>query len=125
LLECPTKIICLDTDWQKIAQQNTTNLSTNVTAENLVYIIYTSGSTGTPKGVAIEHQQLLNYVQAIRTSLDLPNNASWGLVSTFAADLGNTAIFSALSTGGCLHIFSSEQTTDAEAMADYCRRLPH
>ena len=31
--------------------------------DDLAYIIYTSGSTGKPKGVAIEHAQLVPFVQ--------------------------------------------------------------
>ena len=35
------------------------------TSANLVYVLFTSGSTGTPKGVAVEHRQLVNYVDSI------------------------------------------------------------
>ncbi|MBW4575233.1 MAG: amino acid adenylation domain-containing protein [Aphanothece sp. CMT-3BRIN-NPC111] len=124
LPEQATQIVYLDTDWDVIAQQNTENPSSNVIPKNLAYTIYTSGSTGKPKGVAVEHQQLLNYLDGILERLDLPLGASFAIVSTFAADLGNTAIFSSLSTGGCLHIVSSERAADPEALADYCRRHP-
>ncbi|WP_335214005.1 amino acid adenylation domain-containing protein [Nostoc sp.] len=50
------KVICLDTDWQTIAQESKKNSVSNVTANNLAYVIYTSGSTGRPKGVMIKHQ---------------------------------------------------------------------
>ncbi|MCZ0904910.1 AMP-binding protein, partial [Microcoleus sp. HI-ES] len=83
---------------------------------------YTSGSTGTPKGVVIEHRQLLNYLYAIQERLNLPAAASFATVSTFAADLGNTAIFPALCSGGCLHIVSQDRATDPEALAEYFRR---
>jgi amino acid adenylation domain-containing protein len=53
-------IVCLDTDWSKIAQLSSKNPITEVTPENLAYLIYTSGSTGTPKGVMIAHQGLSN-----------------------------------------------------------------
>jgi len=87
--------------------------------ENLAYIIYTSGSTGTPKGVAIEHRQLLNYLHGIQEKLNLPSGANYATVSTFAADLGNTVIFPALCSGGCLHIISQERATDPQAIAAY------
>jgi amino acid adenylation domain-containing protein/non-ribosomal peptide synthase protein (TIGR01720 family) len=56
------KTICLDRDWEIIAQHSTANLITEVQPHNLAYIIYTSGSTGKPKGVMIEHQSLTNFV---------------------------------------------------------------
>ena len=116
--------ICFDTDWQAIAQQPDVNPCSQVTPTNLAYIIYTSGSSGNPKGVAIEHQQLLNYLHGILKKLDLPLGSSFATVSTFAADLGNTAIFPALCTGGCLHIIAQERATNAETLADYCDRHP-
>ena len=93
-------------------------------ANNLAYVIYTSGSTGKPKGVTVEHQQLLNYVNGILKQINIQNGSSFATVSTLAADLGNTAIFAALCTSGCLHIISQERATNAEAFAEYCCRHP-
>ncbi|HEY9901851.1 MAG TPA: amino acid adenylation domain-containing protein, partial [Candidatus Sericytochromatia bacterium] len=92
--------------------------------ENLAYVLYTSGSTGQPKGVAIEHQQIQNYLYAILEKLELPAGASFAMVSTFAADLGNTVIFPALCTGGCLHIVSQDRASDPQALAEYFQRHP-
>jgi amino acid adenylation domain-containing protein/non-ribosomal peptide synthase protein (TIGR01720 family) len=116
------QVVCFDS-WEAIAS-SCENPVSSVTCENLAYAIYTSGSTGTPKGVAVEHRQLCNYLNGILEKLDLPNAASFATVSTFAADLGNTVIFSALCTGGCLHIISHERTTNPVALAEYCRRHP-
>ncbi len=55
--------ICLDSDWETIAERSCLNASSQVTPQNLAYVIYTSGSTGQPKGVAVEHQGLVNLVQ--------------------------------------------------------------
>ena len=118
------QIICLDTDWEIINQENREDFPTTVQPENLAYAIYTSGSTGQPKAVAIEHRQLVNYIYAIIDRLDLPENASFAIVSTFAADLGNTVIFPALRTGGCLHIIPQETASDPQAFANYCQRHP-
>ena len=119
-----TTVIYLDSDWETIAQENDLNPNSKVTNQNLVYVLFTSGSTGTAKGVAIEHRQLLNYLYAIIDQLNLPAGANFALVSTFAADLGNTAIFPCLSTGGCLYVISYERATDPAALAEYCRRHP-
>jgi amino acid adenylation domain-containing protein len=48
-------IVCLDTDVERIAAHEETNLSSRASAANLAHVIYTSGSTGQPKGVAIDH----------------------------------------------------------------------
>lgn len=113
------QVVLIDADRSDSTQNNILNPATS---ENLAYIIYTSGSTGKPKGVAIEHRQIVNYVNGILAKLDLPAPANFATVSTFAADLGNTAIFSALCTGGCLHIIAEECATNPVAFAEYCHR---
>lgn len=114
--------VCLDTEWKAIAQHYNDGFRATVTDENLVYVLYTSGSTGRPKGVAVEHRQLLNYVEAVKERMDLGAVKSFALVSTFAADLGNTVLFPALVTGGCLHIVCEEIVSDADEMCDYFNR---
>jgi amino acid adenylation domain-containing protein/thioester reductase-like protein len=122
--ELATKIVYLDRDSLSIANESQENPHSQIKSENLVYVIYTSGSTGKPKGVAIEHKQLLNYFYSIHATVNLSEGNSFALVSTFAADLGNTVIFPSLCSGGCLHIISSERTADPEAVADYFDRHP-
>ncbi|MEO7327241.1 MAG: amino acid adenylation domain-containing protein, partial [Minicystis sp.] len=89
---------------------------------HLAYVIYTSGSTGKPKGVGIEHRQLLNYLHGIKGQLALPEGASYALVSTFAADLGNTVLFPALCHGGTLHVISSALGQSPDELAAYFQR---
>ncbi len=122
-LQSPSAVY-LDADWDHIAQQPGTNLDCAATPANLAYVIYTSGSTGTPKGVAVEHGQLLNYLQAIQRRLSLPPGASFALVSTFAADLGNTVLFPALCGSGCLHVIAQDRAVDPDRLAEYLRRHP-
>jgi amino acid adenylation domain-containing protein len=93
-----------------------------VAGANLAYVLFTSGSTGRPKGVAVEHRQILAYLQAVRRRLDFPPGASFAMVSTFAADLGLTMLYPALCGGGCLHVLSQEQARDPGAFAEYASR---
>lgn len=53
-------VICLDTQWERVAQESAENPVTGVSADNLAYVIYTSGSTGTPKGVMNSHRGICN-----------------------------------------------------------------
>jgi amino acid adenylation domain-containing protein/non-ribosomal peptide synthase protein (TIGR01720 family) len=89
---------------------------------HLAYVIYTSGSTGKPKGVGIEHRQLLNYIHGIEGRLALPPGASYALVSTFAADLGNTVLFPALCLGGTLHVISPARSQSPDDLAAYFQK---
>jgi amino acid adenylation domain-containing protein len=86
--------------------------------ESAAYVLFTSGSTGVPKAVVVEHRQVVSYVTAILERLEIPPAASFALVSTFSADLGNTAIFPSLCAGGCLHVMSEEQSADATALGE-------
>lgn len=116
------RIVQIDKDGDAIALESREDLGDGAGGGNLVYVIFTSGSTGRPKGVAVEHRQLVNYTLGVTERLELPAGATFANVSTFAADLGNTAIFPALCTGGCLHVISQERTADAAGMAEYFRQ---
>ena len=120
----PIKIeqVLLDDGGPMMASYDETPVSSHVRADNLAYLIYTSGSTGRPKGVAVEHRQLVNYVEGVLDRLTLGEEASFALVSTVAADLGHTAVFGALCSGRTLHVVSSDRTFDPDGMADYMHR---
>ncbi len=119
-----THLICLDTDWEVVAQESGEKPITEVSIENLAYVLFTSGSTGRPKGVPVEHRQIINYLNSILERLDLSNDASFAMVTTFAADSVKTVIFSALCTGGSLHIISRECAADPDALAEHFLRRP-
>lgn len=97
------QVICLDTDWQVIAQYNDANLEWQPAGENLAYIIYTSGSTGTPKGVQITHSNLVHSTMA-RMNYYENNHIRFLLLSSFAFDSSVAGIFWTLCCGGTLHI---------------------
>ncbi|MEA2176007.1 MAG: hypothetical protein QOD00_3599, partial [Blastocatellia bacterium] len=119
LPDVQTPILSLDTEWNLIALETTEPPLSDVQPGNLAYIIYTSGSTGMPKGVAVEHRQLCHYVQAITSRLDLSAPGSFATVSTLAADLGHTAIYPTLSSGGTLHVISAERALSAVSLGEY------
>lgn len=90
--------------------------------QNLAYVIYTSGSTGRPKGVCVEHRNIANYVLGVAERLQLDSGMHYAMLSTIAADLGNTVIFPALATGGCLHVISQERAESQALLAGYFAR---
>jgi amino acid adenylation domain-containing protein len=117
-------VLCLDSEWIKVAQEPTSSPLCTAVPENLVYILFTSGSTGTPKGVAIEHRQLLNYVHGIIERLRLPAGSRYALVTPPTSDLGNTMLYPALCTGGELCIVSQDCITDPEGLAQFFQKYP-
>ena len=121
------KTLCLDRDEQLWAAQPVTNPDPLTSPDHLVYVIYTSGSTGVPKGVAVRHRNLVNYGHFLTRRLELdryPEGLQFATVSTIGADLGNTCIFPAMISGGCLHVIAYDTSTDAERFARYTRAHP-
>ena len=110
--------VCLDTfDWRAAAEPAEPDV--RVRADNLAYVIYTSGSTGRPKGVCIEHRNIVSYVLAICERLRFQPGMHHATVSTVAADLGNTVIFPALATGGCLYVVSQQRAENQALLSEY------
>lgn len=107
-----------------LAAQPQTNLATTTTPDHLVYVIYTSGSTGVGKGVATRHRNLVNYTEFVLRLLAVKEPLHFATVSTITADLGNTCIFPALVSGGCLHVLSYEVAMEGELFRDYVSRRP-
>src|SRR4029077_8604668 len=113
------QVICIDENWPIIYSQPTGNIDAGASAENLVYVIYTSGSTGRPKGVGIEHRQITSYVTAIIDRITLKKSWTYGLLSSFAADLGNTMLFPSLCVGGTLHVINEDRGEDGQLLVKY------
>lgn len=126
-------LVALDGDASIIAAYSIENTETPVKPEQLAYVLYTSGSTGVPKGVAVTHANIVHYARAVsRVLADVAptdtgdgfaqlDNLKFGLVSTLAADLGNTALYPALLSGGTLHVLSSAVTTEPARFGEYVK----
>ncbi|OJT19745.1 hypothetical protein BO221_36000 [Archangium sp. Cb G35] len=54
------RVVCLDSDWARVAEQPVERPPALATASNLAYVIFTSGSTGRPKGAMNEHHPVCN-----------------------------------------------------------------
>jgi amino acid adenylation domain-containing protein/FkbM family methyltransferase len=115
------KPVCLDTfDWT--ASERLARSDARVHPEHLAYVIYTSGSTGRPKGVCIEHRNIVNYTLGVSERFQFTPGMNHATVSTIAADLGNTVIFPALFSGGCLHVISQARAENQAMLSEYFNR---
>ncbi|MCP9294068.1 MAG: amino acid adenylation domain-containing protein [Planktothrix agardhii LY1] len=102
--EHQAQLVCLDTDWEKIAQNITSNPENKSEPENLTYIIYTSGSTGKPKGVLVNHANVVRLFAATDSWYHFNCQDVWTLFHSYAFDFSVWEIWGALLYGGRLVI---------------------
>jgi amino acid adenylation domain-containing protein len=113
LAEFNVKSICLDTDWEIIAQNSSENPLNPVTPQNLAYVIYTSGSTGKPKGVALNHRPLVNLLTWQIKISTLQPTAKTLQFTPISFDVSFQEIFSTWGEGGTLVMIDDETRKDA------------
>jgi amino acid adenylation domain-containing protein len=88
-------------------------------SSHLAYLIYTSGTTGKPGGVLITHRNLVNYVTWFTKEAGITREDKAVLVSSFAFDLGYTAVYPSLLNGAQLHIAAREVYLSPRKLIDY------
>lgn len=86
------------------------------------YLLFTSGSTGKPKGVIVCHRQIQNYTSSILSRIPLHAGEKSAIVTSLAADLSYTLLFTTLLKGGELHLIERETTLNPEAWIAYQQR---
>jgi non-ribosomal peptide synthetase component F len=83
-----SRVVCLDSDWEIIAQEDVEEPGCAATAVNSAYLIYTSGSTGQPKGVVVRHGSLINAYWAWHEVYQLGSRATCHLqMASFSFDV--------------------------------------
>jgi len=96
------RVVCIDADWKKIAQECKTNLENTATPDNLAYVIYTSGSTGKPKGVLVNHSNVVRLFAATDAWYKFNQDDVWTMFHSYAFDFSVWEIWGALLYGGRL-----------------------
>ena len=111
--ELPTEgmhVIVLDTEWEKIAHEDTENPTSAVTSDNLAYVMYTSGSTGKPKGVEIRHRSINRLVfGANYARLDASQTILH--MAPISFDASTFEVWGALLHGACCALFPEQIPT--------------
>ncbi|MEW5861368.1 MAG: amino acid adenylation domain-containing protein [Cyanobacteriota bacterium] len=102
LPETSAKVVCLNCEWELIAQESQDNVKGETTGENLAYVIYTSGSTGKPKGVLINHSNIVRLFAATQSRFHFNQQDVWTLFHSYAFDFSVWEIWGALIYGGRL-----------------------
>ncbi|MCY7368720.1 MAG: amino acid adenylation domain-containing protein [Chamaesiphon sp.] len=107
------QVIAINTSWDEIAQQPTTNPQTEVKPEHLAYIIYTSGSTGKPKGVMVEHRNVVNFFTGMDGRIGATPGV-WLAVTSLSFDISVLEIFWTLTRGFKVVIYNAKKQLDPD-----------
>ncbi|GHO51755.1 hypothetical protein KSB_02300 [Ktedonobacter robiniae] len=106
-------IICLDTEWEIIAQEDSGNLPTIAQPGNAAYVIYTSGSTGKPKGVINTHRGICNRLLWMQDAYQLTEQDCVLQKTPFSFDVSVWEFFWPLMTGARLVVARPEGHKDS------------
>jgi amino acid adenylation domain-containing protein len=115
--EQPVQIVCIDRDWEAIAQHPNDNADSSVAAKNLAYTIYTSGSTGKPKGVQICHRSAVNFLNSMRHEPGLNADDCLLAVTTISFDIAVLELYLPLMIGARVVLATREVAADATQLA--------
>jgi amino acid adenylation domain-containing protein len=115
------RVICLDADWETIAQESEADPPRWSGPEHLAYVIFTSGSTGRPKGVAVSQRNLVHSTYA-RFDYYAEKVSCFLLLSSFSFDSSVAGIFWTLCQGGNLCLPTEGLQMDMARLAELIER---
>ncbi len=123
LPEHQAQVICLDSEWERIAGELETTPTSEVSPDNLAYVIYTSGSTGQPKGVMIEHRSLVNFTEMVRARYGLRPDDRLLQFAAFSFDTAAEEIYPSLTLGATLVLRTESMIDSVATFLEKCREL--
>jgi amino acid adenylation domain-containing protein len=114
-----SKIILLDSGWEKLSHESKSNLTFPRNPSSLVYVIYTSGSTGVPKGVQISHRGLINRIKWMQEKYKLGFNDKVLQKTPLSFDVSGWELFWPILEGSQLVIAPVELHKDPAAIDNF------
>jgi amino acid adenylation domain-containing protein len=117
LPEHSAQVVCLDSYWKIIAQEKSDNPAPVVAPENLVYVTYTSGSTGKPKGIGMIQRSLLNLLDWMCRTTQLPAGARTVQFASLSFDVSFQDMFSTWFSGGTLVLLTEDERRDIVSLS--------
>jgi amino acid adenylation domain-containing protein len=112
------QVVCVDSDWGRIAKGSVEAPELDVDPEQLAYVIYTSGSTGVPKGVEIPHRALVNHLWSMQERPGLGAEDVLVAVTTLSFDIAGLELFLPLINGARVVIASEETAVDPRLLSN-------
>ncbi|MBO0798422.1 MAG: AMP-binding protein, partial [Blastocatellia bacterium] len=115
------ELIILDSDWEMIGRESTTNPQPRTTPDNLAYVIYTSGSTGQPKGAMLHHRGLRNLIDAQTNAFNPLADDRILQFSSLSFDASVWEVVMALLHGSTLVLASRESLASGQGLLETLR----
>jgi amino acid adenylation domain-containing protein len=123
LLATAASILCVDTDWPRIAQHMPLAERVHTSPDALAYVIYTSGSTGQPKGVMVQHGSLTSYTRAIEQRWNLRTGDRALQFASISFDASVHQIIGSLTLGATLILRTEDMIDSAARFLRACDEL--
>jgi amino acid adenylation domain-containing protein len=117
------RMVCLDREQSRIAQEVDHNLSPTATTQDLAYILYTSGSTGQPKGVEIPHQALVNFLCSMQQEPGCSAQDVMVSVTTLSFDIAGLELYLPLLVGARVEIVNRVDAMDGWKLRTLCEAV--
>lgn len=99
-----------------LRRENAPKLNYRPQPNEPLYVIFTSGTTGVPKGVIVEHHSVEQIVSWHNKRFGINQSTRSTLIAALGFDVAQWEIWSPLSAGGRLYIFSGEIRRDVSLL---------
>ncbi|RKH37600.1 non-ribosomal peptide synthetase, partial [Corallococcus sicarius] len=122
LPEHTARVLCLDSDWERIAREPGDARPSDVGPGHVAYVIYTSGSTGRPKGVLIEHRAACTLVAAETPLYGVGPGSRMLQFANTSFDISVEEIFTTLTSGATLCLAPAEALAPGPPLQEHLRQ---